>query len=105
MKTFDMPAWLIGGLIGIIYFVVTFLIEFTLRCNFVWEFSGHCGELYSPFAWLNFPASISMLFVPYLLKFGTFTQVIAYYLFFNAVLGVIVGLLYKKFLKVQRFKS
>ena len=100
-----MPTWLIGGLVGVVYFFVTFLIEFIFRCNFVWEFTGHCGELYSPFAWLNFPASISMLLVPYLLKFGTFTQVMTYYLFFNAVLGVIIGLICQRFSKVQRFKS
>lgn len=99
MKTFGLPAWLTGGIFGVIYFVITFLVEFIFRCNFIWEFTGHCAELYSPFSWLNFPASISMLLVPYLLKFGTFTQVMAYYLFFDAVLGAIIALICQWFLK------
>lgn len=73
------------------YFLITFGIEYIFRCQLVWEFTGHCGELYSPFAWLNFPASIAILSVPYFLKFGTFTQVMAYYLFFDTFLGIIVG--------------
>lgn len=85
------PLLLLGGIIGMGYFLITFGIEYVFRCQGTWEFTGHCGELYSPFAWLNFPASIVMIFTPYLLIFGTFTQVVFYYFAFDTFLGVIVG--------------
>lgn len=80
-----------GMLIGALYFILTFGIEFIFRCNFVWEFTGHCAEILSPFSILNFPASFSLFFLPYLLKFGTFTQVMFYYFVFDVLLGLIVG--------------
>lgn len=48
-----MPAWLIGGIVGIAYLVITFLFEFVVICNF--RIGGMCGTLT---AFANLPATL-----------------------------------------------
>ncbi|MEI8230312.1 MAG: hypothetical protein WCG83_04180 [Candidatus Peregrinibacteria bacterium] len=55
MRKYRFPSWLIGGLIGVLYFLVTFGFEFVFLCD--WKFESMCGFMA---AIANLPATMIM---------------------------------------------
>ncbi len=76
-----LPVWLIGGIVGDVYFIVIFLFEFALMCHF--QVGGMCGFFT---AVANLPASLMMP-----MAFGQSTVMqIVFYLIVNFCLGVLL---------------
>ena len=86
------PAWLIGGIIGVAYFVITFLFEFVAMCNF--QMNGMCG-LFTAIA--NLPATFILQGV---LGQSIVLQIFLYILV-NFCLGALVFGLINRFWKWQ----
>jgi len=94
MKFFKLPAWLIGGMLGLLYYSITYLIDIG-QCQ-IFADASHCSGMTGLITFmLNFPAVLIMQ----VLGIGSIWLIPILDFFLGAAAGFFVR---KIFLKMKR---